>query len=212
MRALYWFQTHPRILTYLESLSHNGVDWAIYAGASVNLLAGSRQPRDLDIVVTPAGFEIAKRLAPTKVTPRSQDPLFRCGDGVVLDFPATGATFRLDGIDIDLMATGDARYGAHVYNPALSPLAIKNRLSMKVNGVKLYFSNPFDTMAIKSVLQRGAEHQKFDLQDIQALAQKCRLSSRYIARRTREINLDQRAWAFLMCADVKPIVMHSGNH
>src|SRR4029079_16567788 len=105
MRVIAWCQTNPRIVSYLDSLNRQSVDWAIYSGALVALLAGSRLPADLDIIVSPATFDKAVNLSPPDAGGPSKGRFCRCGDGLVLDFPAKGISFELGGQEIDLMAT-----------------------------------------------------------------------------------------------------------
>lgn len=207
-RVTDWCQTHPRILKYLESLNLNKVDWAIYAGASVSLLTGSRQPTDIDIIVFDSAFERVRELSP-KDADDTQGPAVYCGDGVVLDFPRKGLVFRLDGADIEVMDTGDAGYDGHVYHLNMSRLSASRRLSCEVDGIKVYLYNPVDTIAIKSVVQRGAEQNKFDLQDVQSLHRSCDIDYGYLAARAKEIGLDGRAWEFLERAGLRTPSIYS---
>lgn len=83
--------------------------------------------------------------------------------------------------------------------PVMMDLAVKNRISVVASRVTVYIANPFDTVAIKAIMQRGPQQNKFDFEDTQALAAKSRhiFSREYMNERAKQVGLDERALDFL---------------
>lgn len=171
--------------------------------AAVSLLTDYRLPADIDITVHEHDFDRAAEIVgsiPTLELDAHDDAnsTVLCGDGVLLDFPLKGLNFRFPDkiVEIDLVATGQATYGDHTYDLSLSKLAVDHSLLLPF-GEGIYVANAFDIMAFKAVMQRGADQEKCDREDIMALADACSVDVEYAHRRAKEIGLTQREFNFL---------------
>lgn len=202
-----WTQRHPQTVAFLDTLNRQNIDWGMYCGTTAQLLTDNRQSNDVDIVIRDRDFRKVAELAPASAMLHQENTAtVACGDGLTLDFPKKSICFWLDGQEIEIMASTSARSNRHSYHLAMSDLAVQNRLMFEVGKTQLYVSNPFDTMALKSILQRGHNLGKHDATDIASLSKHFTPSTIYALRRAREIQLDERALDFLaMCnVDLSP--------
>lgn len=198
-----WCQAHPTITNYFKQLDNAGVRWAIFAGTSVSLLTGNRAPTDVDIIVHDDDFEKV-----SQVTPRADHKVpmvcdLPTGDNKTLHYRGDELAFKLDDTELEVMARATKTVDDHAYNISFTDLAVENRLTVNTPETIVYIANPFDTVAIKAIMQRGPQQNKFDFEDIKALVGKCKFLSSYMAERSRQIGLDKRVFDFLHKAGLK---------
>jgi hypothetical protein len=204
-RILEWGHAHPRMRAFFVALNRQGVPWAIYAGTSVTILTGSRTANDLDIIIPEYCLDTVTALAPKNhQTVLLLTEKMVCGDGVALHFPRRGLTFLLDGVLVEIIASGTARNRTHMYNCALTPMAIAHRLVCTVLGTAVYVANPFDIVAGKAIMQRNVTIGKFDFNDCRAIVQYCQPTGAYCQERALEMGLDGRVYDFMERAGLRP--------
>jgi len=195
-RAAALFNQNPGLGDYLRKLDIAGADWALSGGAAAYVIAGVRLPSDVDVTVTDDSVDAAVAASPEDAQPHVGPEIFVCGDELHLDFPARGLSFAVGELAVDVMDTGEARNRGHVYNLGLSELALKHRLELHVDRPDgpqvVYIANPFDIVAMKAVLQRGPDMNKFDFLDIEAVLLAIGIDPEYAAARSLEIGLTDR--------------------
>ena len=108
--------------------------------------------------------------------------------------------FVLDNTDIEVMAKAHKRIHEARYNISFSDLAVAHRLVIETSQTSIYIANPFDTIAIKAIMQRDKTQNKFDFDDTQALIKAVTIDTHYAKERAIEIGLDDRAFSFLQKA------------
>ena len=198
-----WCQAHPAITGYFKHLNDAGIRWAIFAGTSVSLLTGNRTPTDVDIIVHDDDFEKVSQLtsdAEQKVPLVCDLPT---GDGKILHYRGDELAFELDSTELEVMARATKIVDDQAYDISFTNLAVENRLAVNTPHATVYIANPFDTVAIKAIMQRGPRQNKFDFEDTKALIAKCKFSSDYMAERSKQIGLDERALDFLRKAGLE---------
>ena len=197
----HWIEGHPETVAFFDKLNQNHIDWGIYCGSSAQLLTGCRESNDIDIIIRDRDFWAVVSLVPANASLfQEKDAMVSCGDGAVLDFPRRSVCFWLDGQEVEVMATTTARQKGHEYHLAMSNFSAAHRLMFEVGATQLYVSNPFDTMALKSVLQRGSHMDKHDAEDIASLVRAYPVDPLYVKKRIAEIQLKDRELDFLsMC-------------
>lgn len=196
-----WTNRHPQTMAFFDLLNQHGIAWGVYCGSATQLLTGNRMSCDIDIVIQSSDFATVVSLAPQPATIHDRaDYTVNCGDGIILDFPMRSICFWLDGQEVEVMATTSAKHRHHKYQLGMSELSINHRLLFEVGRSRLYVSHPFDTIALKSVLQRGSRMGKHDAEDIASLAKQYPIDYNYAAKRAAEIQLTNRELDFLdMC-------------
>ena len=197
-----WCEAHPAIASYFETLNDHNIRWALFAGASVSLLTGNRTPTDIDIIVHDDDFETVAQLTPGAEHKRPLVCDLPTGDGMAVRYRGDELVFELDGTEIEVMARATNTIEGHVFAISLTDVAVRHRISV-TSSVTIYIADPFDTAAIKAIMQRGVEQHKFDFEDTKALVAIAEFSAEYVAERSREIGLDDRALDFLRRAGLK---------
>lgn len=198
-----WCQAHPAITNYFKQLNDTHVRWAIFAGAAVSLLTGNRTPTDVDLIVHDDDFEKVSRLTTDS---ERKVPLIcdlPTGDGKTLHYRGDELAFKLDNTELEVMAHATNTVDDKVYNISFTDLAVENRLTVTTPETIVYIANPFNTVAIKAIMQRGPQQNKFDLEDTKALIAKYKFSPSYAAERSKQVGLDGRAVNFLRKAGMK---------
>jgi hypothetical protein len=198
-----WCEAHPEIASYFKQLNDNGVRWAIFAGTSVSLLTGNRTPTDVDIIVHDDDFETTMNLTLNAERKLPLECDLPTGDGKTLHYRGNELAFKLDGTELEVMANARKTVAGHIYDISFTDLAVKNRITITLPQVTIYTANPFDTIAIKAIMQRGVEQNKFDFEDTKALIAVCDISASYIKERTKQIDLDERALNFMRKAGME---------
>lgn len=198
-----WTNRHPQTMAFFDRLNQRGIAWGIYCGSAAQLLTGDRASSDIDIVIDDRDFSTVALLAPHFATVHDdREAKVDCGDGIVLDFPRRSICFWMDGQEVEIMASTTAKRGYHKYHLGMSKLTVSHRLMFEVGSSQLYISHPFDTMALKSVLQRGRDIGKHDAEDIASLARRYPADYDYAVKRAAEIRLTNREFDFLAMCNV----------
>jgi hypothetical protein len=192
-----WCEAHPEITSYFKQLNDEDVRWAIFAGTSVSLLTSNRTPTDVDIIVHDDDFEMTMNLTPNAERKLPLECDLPTGDGKTLHYHGNELAFNLDDTEIEVMAHAKKTVDNHVYDISFTDLAIENRMLIATPQTAIYIANPFDTIAIKAIMQRGPRQNKFDFEDTKALVARCQFSVNYIDARAKQIGLDERALNFL---------------
>lgn len=192
-----WAQKHPHIIEYFKTLNENNIRWGIYAGGAANLLTDNRPPSDLDIFVHNDDFETATHLTKNPMITIGQTGDITTSTGELLTWSCNNCEFTLDNTDIEVTANLIESVNGQFHDLSFTELAIANRIEVETAETKIYIANPFDTVAIKSIMQRGAEQNKFDLPDSQRLISKCEIDKEYIQERAKQMTLTNREIEFL---------------
>lgn len=198
-----WCQAHPAITNYFKQLNNADVRWAIFAGTSVSLLTGNRTPTDVDIIIHDDDFEKVSQLTPhaERKVPLVCD--LPTSDSKTLHYQGDELAFRLDDTELEVMARATKTIDDHAYDISFTDFAVENRIAITTPETVVYIANPFDTVAIKAIMQRGPQQNKFDFEDTKALVDKCNFMPDYITKRAKQIGLDERATSFLQKAGLK---------
>lgn len=207
-----WTQNHPQAMAFFNTLNKHQIDWGLYCGSSAQLLTDNRQSKDIDIVIRNRDFwSVVSLVSRNACLYQEKDATVLCGDGIVLDFPRRSVCFWLDGQEVEIMATTSARKGSHEYRLAMSHFSAAHRLMFEVGTTQLFITNPFDTMVLKSILQRGPNMDKHDAEDIASLVKAYPVDLRYAEKRIAEVQLGARELDFLaMCGvEMAPTPMQS---
>lgn len=192
-----WCRAYPATTNYFKKLNANKVRWAIFAGTSVSLLANNRTPTDIDIIVHDDDFEAVMNLTPDAKRQLPLECELPTGDGKALYYQGNELWFKLDGTELEVMANAKKTVSGHVYNVSFTDLAVENLIAISALETIVYIANPFDTAAIKSIMQRGPQQNKFDFEDTKALVAKCDFAADYMVERSKQMDLDKRALDFL---------------
>lgn len=198
-----WCKVHSGIANYFKRLNDNNVRWAIFAGTSVSLLTGNRTPTDVDIIVHDDDFETIMNLTSKAECKLPLECDLPTGDNKTLHYRGNELWFSLDDTELEVMAQARKTVDGHVYDISFTDLAVANRMAVTVLETVVYIANPFDTVAIKAIMQRGPQQKKFDFEDTKALVAKHDFAPGYVANRAKQMNLDERAFDFLRKAGLK---------
>lgn len=192
-----WAQNHPQIIEYFKTLNENNIRWGIYAGGAANLLTNNRPPSDLDIFVHDEDFDTASRLAPKALITMNLKGNISTTTDEPLVWSCNNCEFNLDNTEIEVTSKLIEIVDGQSHDLSFTNLAIANRICITANSTKIYIANPFDTIAIKSIMQRGAEQNKFDFSDAQELISKCEINHEYFEKRSKQMSLTNREINFL---------------
>lgn len=192
-----WCERRPELFNLFKNLNNAQVRWALFSGMAVRLLTNGRDSADIDLLVNGDDFELVCSLLP-RATRRAKTVAISSTDGARITYEADEVCALVDGTEVQVMRSPNGMTcGKHVYELELSTLAAANRLMCMVADEPIYLAHPFDTVATKAIMQRGAEQRKFDLADARALLSQCIDQSLYIKRRAAEMHLDARVFRFL---------------
>jgi hypothetical protein len=190
-----WAENKPNVLRLFDKLNMRGVDWALFSGT----IARPETSNDVDILVSPTGFDQVAELVPPDSVKRDVFKQVVCGDGERLGMFTDEIVYQLDGTEVQALRpsllsnpTGDSHYFI-----SLTETAKTARTETIYHGTTIYEADVVDTMLIKSIMQRGGEQLKSDAGDIMTLARKYDWHSDYANQRALEINFDPRADLFL---------------
>jgi len=134
-------------------------------------------PTDIDFLVADEDALKLKKIFPFALT---KD----CGEGLFLYIGRNG--------EIEFMSQDNINIKGSDYTFRLTDLCWKNTTLLKGNDFELRLCNVADTILLKSILQRGKEKEKHDLEDIKALMKVCEIDKKYLEQRFLEIKGDQR--------------------
>jgi hypothetical protein len=97
------------------------------------------------------------------------------GDGVFL--------YIGDGDVVEFMGAADVVKDGHVYPFRLTDEAAERITVLKVAGLEIAMVDPVDSILLKSILQRGPDQNKHDLEDIAAILQSVEVDTGYLRKR-----------------------------
>lgn len=172
----------PFLGKVIAKLNHNNIRYGIYSGSFAAIASDYRHTNDIDIVVHDEDILTVKRLFPFA---RTKD----IGCAVFL--------YIGENDEIEIVAQSDVQIGEHIYKFRLTELAWKHSRRLVVGDLEVSVLNPIDTILMKSVLQRGQEQNKFDLEDIEQIIQFAEINKKYLLARLQEINADSRVFTLL---------------
>lgn len=195
IRAL--FADKPEVVQALLKLNEEGVRWALYAGSETALLAANRVPTDIDIIVHDDDFDKVAGLLPTLRRYDNQPEEVTTGAGQKIGFVCSGVVGQLGETDVDIMSEASFKVGDKEFPIRLTDYATEHRLDYPYETAHIYLANPFDTILIKAFMRRGAEQNKFDKPDAQALVTAVGVDYDYKAKRLLEVGAPEEVLQFL---------------
>jgi hypothetical protein len=191
------FTDKPEVVQALLKLNEAHVRWALYAGSETALLAANRVPTDIDIIVHDDDFDEVARLLPTLRRYDNQPEDVIAGEGQKVGFICSGVVGQLGGTDVDIMSEASFKVGGKEFPIRLTDYAAEHRLDYYYDTTHIYLANPFDTILIKAFMRRGAEQNKFDKPDAEALVSAVEIDPDYKAQRLQEVGAPEEVRQFL---------------
>ena len=173
------------ILDQFDSFEKLSVRYAIFAGAEVALLTQNRKPTDIDIIIHNDDFDKLKNnLSQANFT---VDSVFniKSTDGQEIICTANTLEYFVYTVQFDVMSNCVFKAEDNLCETFLTDLAVKNRINMSINEHPIWLANPIDTIVIKSLMRRGHEQNKFDLEDCEILMKNCRIDKEYLAEKSK---------------------------
>ena len=161
-----------------DILMPGGVQWAIAAGSAVYLYTGSRPPTDLDALVRPE--DLARAAETLGLAPETETTSW-------------GEVTRIQIGKIEIAGRLTAKAGSNSYQYYLDSDMVSRLRRVTFHGIQVPVLSPEDVVALKAVLQRGPEHDKHDLEDIEALATAMPLDIDYVRLRLDRMGATERA-------------------
>ncbi len=187
----------PAVAALLADFNNHQIRWAIYAGCETALLVANRVPTDIDIIVHDDDFEKTAGLLPTLRRYDNESEIVTTTEGQKINFVACGLVGQLESTEIDIMAGAAFSIDGHEFPVRLTDAAVNNRLRFRYQDTDIFLANPFDTILIKAFMRRGAEQNKFDKPDAEALAKIISIDSNYRRQRTAEVGKTPEVERFL---------------
>ena len=195
-----WCNDHPEITDYFKLLNENKIRWAIFAGAAASLLTDNRLPTDIDILIHNDDFKKITKIIPNALITINMQGDIQTGDNKKLHYSCNNIELNLDNTEIDISSNLIESIADNVFELSFNELAFKNRIIIDTPHTTIFITNPFDTIAIKSIMQRGAEQNKFDFTDSQILVAQYQIDKDYISKRSEQMSLTDREFKFLQKA------------
>lgn len=195
-----WLLDNPKVTELFNNLNKNNIRWGIYAGAAANLLTNNRLPTDIDILIHNDDFNKVSSLIKDITISTNMVGDTQTSDNKILQYKYDNIELCINKTEIEITSNLQEIIDSTIHNLYLTDLAIKNRIAIKIAKTIVYITNPFDTIAIKSIMQRGAEQNKFDFPDSQAIITSCKIDKNYITNRAKEMLLTDREIIFLQKA------------
>lgn len=169
------FEKSPNLKKVLKILKKNEIKYGIFAGTCVYILASSREPTDVDILVADEDFNKLSGLFHGKVENKREKD-------------ANGNFFYLDeDRDLEFVARLDFIKNDGVYPIRLTHLAWENVYKFRVDETEVVLLNPVDTILEKAIAPRGKEVGKHDLEDIEILVRTLDINKSYLLKRAIEM-------------------------
>ncbi|HSD56429.1 MAG TPA: hypothetical protein VLA92_04735, partial [Candidatus Saccharimonadales bacterium] len=189
-----WAQDKPGVVEFLHRLNEASIEWALFSGT----VARPYTSDDVDILVSRSGFDAMRSLVPHKALHQNKQIHITSGDGIGLHMETDEIVYPIGNTEVQALrpATITGTHG-HNYFMSLTPAARAARKQHVVDGVVIHEASPFDTILIKSIMQRGLRQNKCDGIDLATVANGYDWDDSYTQRRTTESNYDARADTFL---------------
>lgn len=179
---------------YFEKLS---IRYAIFAGAEVSLLTKNRKPTDIDIIIHNDDFEkLLKNLPQAKHIFNGVYHIMS-SDGQKITCTADTIEYSIEKSQFDIMSNCIFKSKNNICQTFLTDLAVKNRINISIEDTSIWLANPVDTILIKSLMRRGQEQNKFDVEDCEALIKSCQIDKTYLSKRLKEVNINKAAKEFI---------------
>lgn len=161
----------PALVGVLKQFETHGIRYGLYAGAHVAVLTGNRVPTDVDIIVHDEDFGALQKAFPDAQSIKEKD-----GDFLYLG----------DNKEIECMANAVIEKAGRVFSFRLTDLAVSKLKTYKVGETGINLVDPADTVLLKSILRRGQEENKFDIEDIKAVLATVPIDRDYLHARAVE--------------------------
>lgn len=167
---------YPYILSVFNQLNQAGIKYAMFLGSHAALIGGHRVPSDVDLIIADEDIGKVKGLFPFAV---SED----WGNSICIYIGRNK--------DIELISNADVYVYDAKYTFRYTELAQENSSSINFDGIQIKTANPVDTILFKSMLRRGVNENKYDIEDIAAIMKSANLDPIYFEERFREIGGDE---------------------
>lgn len=164
-------QKNPSLPYALAKLASANIRYGLYAGAHVAVLTNNRIPTDIDLLVHDDDLPKLRELFPFA---KSKD----VSNGVFL--------YIGENDDIEFMGAAHVLKDQHVYPFNLTDEAAGKLSTHVIDGLKVNLVDPVDSILLKSILQRGAEQNKHDIDDIKAVVEAIEIDTTYLRKRLEE--------------------------
>ena len=191
------FMQKPGLKAFCNALNEAHIRWALFAGTATALLTSNRVPTDIDIIVHDNDFEMLAQLL--KEATRTDNATFpiTTSDGEALSMIASTLWLEVDGTEIDIMSRAKFVSDEGEFVTSLSDVAVAHRIELRERETSVWLAEPFDTILFKAFMRRGAEQNKFDVSDIEAIVKRIPMDRDYIEKRVNETGLSSRAQSLL---------------
>ncbi len=163
-------------------LEDGGLDWGVAAGSAVYIYAGNRLPTDVDLLVRPE--DLSKVGSLLGLVPKMERTSWGEEEKIALG-------------EIEIAGGLVIRVGAESYPYGMDGAMVERLRRGTLEGVEVPVLAPEDIIAMKSVLQRGPEQGKHDIEDIEALAAAMEIDAEYLRWRLTQMGAEVRARAIL---------------
>jgi hypothetical protein len=162
---------NPALSYVLPKLNEATIRYGLYAGAHVAVLTGNRTPTDVDLLVHDEDLLSLRSLFPFAKTTD-------LGDGVFLYIGKNDL--------VEFMGSANVVKNGHIYPFRLSDEAVSRVITYQVDDFPVKLVDPVDSILLKSLLQRGADQGKHDVEDIQAMLEAVKIDTPYLRKRLEE--------------------------
>ncbi len=169
---------NPDLHEVLTKLNANNIRYGLYAGVHVAILTDNRIPTDIDLLVYDDDIAKLKTLFPNA---KVKDD----GKGVFL--------YIDDDELIEFMSSADVVQEDKIFPFRLTDAAVDRIITYEVGEDKIKLVDPVDSILLKSILQRGADQGKHDLEDIEAVVETIDIDTSYLRRRLEEAHALEKA-------------------
>lgn len=201
-RISHFIADKPEAVALFAQLNQAGIRWGLFAGSAVSMLTGNRQATDIDILLHNDDFDRAAVILPvTRRTDKATDEI-TTGDGETIQGEASVLQVIVKNADLEFIANNVFITSEGRFPTFMTDLAVANRLLFEVDGHRMYFVNPFDTVIIKAFTRRGPEQNKFDAKDVADIMRTVGVDQNYVNARIKETGATPRVLDFLAGAGI----------
>ena len=160
------------VLSYVfPKLQEAGIRYGLYAGAHVAVLTGNRIPTDVDLLIYDKDLPKLQSLFPFAKTSD-------LGNGVFLYIGKDDL--------VEFMGTADVIKDEHSYPFRLTDEAVSRLSIYTIDDLDIQLVDPVDSIVLKSLLQRGTDQGKHDVEDIEAVLAAVDIDTAYLRKRLVE--------------------------
>lgn len=206
-----WLELHSQAAEIMKLWLDNGVRFGVFCSQMVWIAHKvsddiDYHPDDIDILVVPQDFELAKSLLPKLRVSHRFDLHLRSRDKFNQSCSVSEAVYRAGSDTLQFMYPHGPIYcskagSCNLYHWYFSQLAFENCLVINTDHGAVSLAHPFDTLAFYGIMQRRFKN------DLPKAASLLNLSSvwpnsldDYEKRRRRELGLDSRVDQFIQAA------------